>query len=99
MAECHVTTRSHDECHDDECHENPQLCGHFDAAERARDDSPLHGDLHERVPGPLVVLRGPQDLGGAERRDDAAGRRRRPSTRTLSGILYADALRDRLRRP
>ena len=64
------------------------LWGRIDMEQYAHYDSPLQGDLHEVIPGLLVALQGPADLGGAEYHDDARGHRR------FSPAFLAEALAD-----
>jgi cell division cycle 14 len=40
------------------------VSGGFDAAEYKHLDNPLNADLHEIVPGKLVIMRAPRDLSG-----------------------------------
>ena len=46
----------------------------FDAEEYAQLGSPLNGDLHEVVPGRLVLMQGPRDLPGGARWHDTPAR-------------------------
>ena len=50
-----------------------RLWGRINADEYAQYDDPLNADLHEVVPGKLVALRTPRDLGGAPYRDERGG--------------------------
>ena len=50
-----------------------RLWGRINADEYAQYDDPLNADLHEIVPGKLVALRTPRDLGGAAYRDERGG--------------------------
>ena len=64
------------------------MLGSIDIDEYRHYDSPLNGDLHEVVPGKLVALQGPVDLGGRDYRDGAGG------TRVFSPEYYAEILLD-----
>jgi hypothetical protein len=68
------------------------ISGGFDADEYKHLDSPLNADLHEIVPGKLVIMRGPRDLpNGAEWRNllHVDGR---VGPRDFSSTYYADIL-------
>ena len=54
-------------------------------------DDPLNADLHEIIPGKLLVFRGPRDLGGA-RFQDRRDERGRFAGRDFSPDYYADLL-------
>ncbi len=56
--------------------------GGFNAGEYQHLDSPLNADLHEVVPGKLVLMRGPRDLPGGALWLDA--------TRADGGIMHRD---------
>ena len=62
------------------------LWGQVDLEEYAQYDSPANGNLHEVVPGKFVAMQGPEDLGGADYRDDARG------GRSFSPAFYAEIL-------
>ena len=64
------------------------MWGAIDVDEYRHYDSPANGNLHEVVPGRFVAMQGPEDLGGAEYRDGAAG------GRAFSPEYYADILRE-----
>ena len=64
------------------------LWGQVDVDEYEHYDSPANGNLHEVVPGKFVAMQGPEDLGGADYRDDAGG------GRAFSPAFYAEILRE-----
>ena len=63
------------------------LWGAIDIEEYEHYDSPGNADLHQVVPGKLLALRGPRDLGGARYADDGW-------TRRFSPAFLADLLPD-----
>ena len=62
------------------------MWGAIDIDEYAHYDDPANGDLQEVVPGKVVALKDPVDLGGADYRDSAGG------VRDFSPSFYADVL-------
>jgi cell division cycle 14 len=64
------------------------MWGAIDIDEYSHYANPANGSLHQIVPGKLVALPGPRDLGGAEWRDDANG------GRLFSPAFYAPILHD-----
>jgi cell division cycle 14 len=63
------------------------LWGAIDIDEYEHYDAPHNADLHQVVPGKLVAMCGPHDLGGALYADDAARGTRRFSPAYLAGAL------------
>ena len=63
------------------------MWGMIDAEEYEHYDHPANGNLHEVVPGKFVAFQGPEDLGGADYRDDARGGR-------AFSPVYAEILRE-----
>ena len=49
---------------------SPYRWGMIDAEAYDHYDNPLHADLHEVVPGKLIIFRGPKDLGGLTYKDN-----------------------------
>ena len=64
----------------------------FDADEYKQLDSPLNGDLHEVVPGKLVLMRGPRDLPGGALWQDTKRADGGFASRDFSAAHYADIL-------
>ena len=64
----------------------------FDAVEYQLLDNPLNADLHEAVPGKLVVMRGPRDLPGGARWLDVHREDGSFSHRDFSPQHYAEIL-------
>ena len=60
--------------------------GAIDLDEYVQYDNPANGNLHEVVPGKFIAFQGPEDLGGADYRDDARG------GRAFSPAFYAEIL-------
>ena len=60
--------------------------GAIDFDEYVQYDNPVNGSLHEVVPGKFIAFQGPEDLGGADYRDDARG------GRAFSPAFYAEIL-------
>jgi cell division cycle 14 len=64
------------------------MWGSIDVDEYRHYDNPSNGNLHEVVPGKFIAMQGPEDLGGAEYRDNAQG------GRAFSPEFYADVLKE-----
>ena len=65
---------------------------HFDVDEYRQLDSPLNADLHEVVPGKIVMMRGPRDLPGGVPWRDVPKEDGRFGHREFSPGHYADIL-------
>ena len=64
------------------------MWGVIDVDEYRHYDNPANGNLHEVVPGKFIAFQGPEDLGGAEYRDNEHG------GRAFSPEFYAELLID-----
>ena len=65
-----------------------EFCGKVNIRHYRHYDEPVHGDLHEVIPGKFIAFKGPVDLGGRDFRDSANG------VRVFSPSFYSDIFRD-----
>jgi cell division cycle 14 len=68
------------------------MLGGFDADEYKHLNSPLNADLHEIIPGKLVIMRGPRELPNGATWHDAVHADGRIGPRDFSAAYFADIL-------